>query len=197
MIDLEKAPALLRHAVGALEGAFAGDGAPDPFADLRQRARTSLEAKGLPTTRDEAWKYTDLRPALKPDYRTAAGLEADASVVDAALEGAQIDGLEAITVVVVNGRLDSGRSDLEGVPSKVTLGSLADALVNGGLEDTFGRHVDLDRDAFAALNSASSLDGFYLEVPRGVAVETPIHVVHVVTADAGDLRTGAQPDRRG
>ncbi|MGB3545297.1 Fe-S cluster assembly protein SufD [Rubrivirga sp.] len=186
MIDLEKAPALLRDAVGALEGAFAGDGAPDPFADLRQRARASFEAKGLPTTRDEAWKYTDLRPALKPDYRSALGLDADAAAVDAAIEGARIPGLEATRVVVVNGQLDTERSDLEGVPSKVTLASLAHTVANGaeGLADTFGRHVDLDRDAFAALNSASSLDGFYLEVPRGVAVETPIHVVHVITADA-------------
>ena len=67
MIDLEKAPPLLRHAAEALEGAFSGDGAPDPFADRRQSAKDAFEAAGLPTTRDEAWKYTDLRPALKPE----------------------------------------------------------------------------------------------------------------------------------
>ena len=44
MIDLDKAPALLRHAAEALEGAFSGDGAPDPFAARRQSAR---EASGL------------------------------------------------------------------------------------------------------------------------------------------------------
>ena len=181
MIDLEKAPSLLRHAVEALEGAFSGDGAPDPFADRRQAARTAFEAAGLPTTRHEAWKYTDLRPALKPDYAPAGR----ATATEADLTAGSIDGLDAARVVVVNGRYDADASDLGGLPDTVTVGSLADTLRTSpeAVADTFGAHVDLGRDAFAALNSAFSLDGLYLSVPRGVAVERPIHVIHVLTAD--------------
>ena len=198
MIELEKAPALLRHAVDALDGAFAGDGAPAPFADLRQRARASFDAAGLPTTRDEAWKYTDLRAALKPDYAPADPAQADAHAVDAAVAEARVAGLDAALVVVVNGRLDAGRSDLSGLPASVTLASLADTLRSGhgALADTFGRHVDLDRDAFAALNSASDLDGFYLHVPRGVAVERTGRGRPRPDRDGADVRPGAQPGRR-
>ncbi|WP_412067744.1 Fe-S cluster assembly protein SufD [Rubrivirga sp. IMCC43871] len=182
MIDLEKAPSLLRHAVDALDAAFSGDGAPDPFADLRQSARDAFEAKGLPTTRDEAWKYTDLRPALKPAYAPAAPAQAS----DAALAAAAIPGFDAARVVVVNGRYDASQSDLSGLPQGVIVGSLAETLANSpqAIADTFGRHVDLDRDAFASLNSASATDGLYVSVPNGVAVERPIHVVHLVVADA-------------
>ncbi len=181
MIDLEKAPALLRHAVDALDGAFSGDGAPDPFADRRRQARDAFDAAGLPTTRHEAWKYTDLRPALTPDYRTAEGGQA----TDADLDAAAIDGLDAARVVLVNGHYDADRSDLGGLPDGVVIGSLAETLRTSpeAVEETFGKHVDLGRDAFAALNSAFSLDGLYLSVPRGVAVERPIHVVHLLTAD--------------
>ncbi len=181
MIDLEKAPALLRHATEALDGAFSGDGAPDPFADRRQQARDAFETAGLPTTRHEAWKYTDLRPALKPDYRPATKAQA----TDADLDAAAIDGLDAARVVLVNGRLDPSRSDLSGLPDGVVVASLAETLRRSpeAVADTFGQHVDLGRDAFAALNSAFSLDGLYLSVPRGVAVERPIHVVHLLTAD--------------
>ena len=180
MIDLEKAPALLRHATEALEGAFSGDGAPDPFAARRQAARDAFEASGLPTTRDEAWKYTDLRPALKPDYAPAPAVEAPA----AALEAARIEGLDAARVVVVNGRFDAEASSLEGLPEGVTVRSLREAVQNEpeGVRDTFGAHVRVERDAFAALNAALPLDGVYVDVPRGVAVERPIHVVHVVEA---------------
>ena len=185
MIDLEKAPPLLRHAVDALDGSFSGDGAPGPFADLRARAREAFEARGLPTTRDEAWKYTDLRAALKPEYRPAAAAQLSDDVVDAAVAAARVGGLDAALVVVVNGRLDAARTDLSGLPDGVTASGLADVLRRSpdAVADTFGRHVDVGRDPFAALNAASDLDGLYLEVPRGVAVERVVHVVHVVSAD--------------
>ncbi len=183
MIDLEQQPGFLANATDALAGAFAGDGAPDPFQDLRQSARTSFEGKGLPTTRDEAWRYTDLKAALLPSYRRAS---ADAQVPDRAIEAARIAGLDAALVVVVNGTFDAERSDLSGLPDRVTVGSLRSQVLRDpdSIRDTFGRHVDLGRDSFAALNSAFSLDGLYLDVPRGVAVERPIQVVHIVTADA-------------
>ena len=183
MIDLEQQPGLLRHATDALAGAFAGDGAPDPFHDLRRSARQSFEQAGLPTTRDEAWKYTDLRAALRADYRPAA----DAGPIDDTdLDAARIPGLDAARVVIVNGRVDQDRSDLAGLPSGVTARSLREQLAEDPdrVRDMFGRHVDLGRDAFAALNSAFNLDGLYLDVPRGLAVERPIHLVHLVEASA-------------
>ncbi|MEM0961298.1 MAG: Fe-S cluster assembly protein SufD [Bacteroidota bacterium] len=181
MIDLEKAPALLRHATDALAGAFSGDGAPDPFVDLRHKARESFEALGFPTPREEAWKYTDLRKALKPDYAAPAPAEA----TDADLDAVTVPELHAARVVVVNGRFDASRSDLSTIPDRVTVTSLAETLSQSpdSVADTFGRHVDVGRDAFAALNTAMALDGVYIHVPRGVAVETPIHVVHLTVAD--------------
>ena len=105
-------------------------------------------------------------------------------MTDEQIQSARIPGLGAALAVVVNGRFDAERSDLGGLPERVTVGSLRDQVQSNpeGVKDSFGRHVDLERDAFAALNSAFSLDGLYLDVPRGVAVETPIEVVHIVTA---------------
>ena len=181
MIDLEKQPGFLKSATDALAGAFAGDGAPDPFHDLRSKARQSFEGRGLPTTRDEAWKYTDLRAALKADYQPA---DPAATVTDEQIQAARIPGIGAALAVVVNGVFDAERSDLSSLPERVTATSLRDQVQRDpeGVRDSFGKHVDLERDAFAALNSAFSLDGLYLDVPRGVAVETPIEVVHIVTA---------------
>ena len=182
MINLEQAPALVRNAVDALDRAFSGDGAPAPFADLRRNARQSFEALGLPTTKHEQWKYTDLRPALKPDYRPA-DTSATLSASDA--ESYAIDGLDAARVVIVNGRYEAALSDTSALPDKVQIGSLREAATASDqtLADYFGRYVDVSRDAFAALNASFHLDGLFLLVPKGVAVETPIHVVHVVTAD--------------
>ena len=175
------APPLVHRALDALDRAFTGDGAPAPFADLRAQARETFDGLGLPSTRDEAWKYTDLRPALKTDYEFAEPAE----LAEADLEGTAIDGLDAARVVLVNGHLDRDLSDLSGLPDGVTVGSLRDAAREGGavVARFFGQVARTDKSAFAALNASFSLDGLFLHVPRSVAVERPIQVVHVVTGD--------------
>ena len=183
MTDLAQAPSLVRTAVDALDLAFSGDGAPTPFAAQRKAARTAFETLGVPTPKHEAWKYTDLRAALKPDYRLAdATRQLDASDLD----GTAVEGLDAARVVCVNGRFDAALSDLSGLPGSIHIGSLRAAALaqNAELAAHFGAHADVQRDAFAALNASFDLDGLYLHVPRGVAVERPIHVVHIATADA-------------
>jgi len=183
MTDLAQAPALVRTAVDALDLAFSGDGAPTPFATQRKTARKAFESLGIPTTKHEAWKYTDLRPALKPDYQFADGThQLDAS----ALSGTAIEGFDAARVVIVNGSFDASLSDLSGLPESVRIGSLRAASLSqdSELATHFGRHADVERDSFTALNASFDLDGLYLHVPRGVAVERPIHVVHITTADA-------------
>mgnify|MGYP000385871828 CR=1 FL=1 len=40
-----------------------------PVFDIRQKAMDHFEAKGFPTKKDEEWKYTNLKPILKFDYK--------------------------------------------------------------------------------------------------------------------------------
>ena len=185
MIDIEKAPSRLHAALHALDGAFEGDGAPDPFADIRRTARGHFERLGVPTRRDEAWKYTDLRTALAPDYTFATGTTdlSDADI-DAAVASAVVDGLNAYRIVVVDGSVVASRSDLAGLPTGVEAGSLREASVANGkaIADYFSTFADVEKNAFAALNTAFRLDGLFLHVLKNVELDRPIHVVHVLTA---------------
>ena len=157
-----------------------GDGQPDPHAGLRARARAAFDAAGLPSRRDEAWKYTDLRPALLPDYAPA---EAPAPLDAAALAPFAIDGLDAARVVIVDGHVQPHLSDLTGLPEGVVVGSLADAVAAGHPAAAhLGRHADPAADAFTALNTQARLDGLFVHVPRGTAADRPLHVVHLQTA---------------
>ncbi|HEX9952444.1 MAG TPA: Fe-S cluster assembly protein SufD [Rubricoccaceae bacterium] len=193
MIDIEKAPTRLHAALHALDGAFEGDSAsgdgagsaPDPFADLRRDARGHFERLGIPTRRDEAWKYTDLRAALAHDYTFTTGPTVLADdEIDAAVAAAQVDGLSAFRLVVVDGVVDAGRSDLAELPAGVDAGSLREAAAAGGtaVADYFGKYADVERNTFAALNTAFRLDGLFLHVRQGVELARPVHVVHVTAA---------------
>src|SRR5262249_54433607 len=42
-----------------------------------------------------------------------------------------------------------------------------------------GRYLNIERDAFAALNSAFIEDGIYIEVPSGIAVEAPVYALFI------------------
>ncbi len=185
MIDIEKAPTRLHAALEEFGASFQGDGAPDPFADVRQAARGHFERLGIPTRRDEAWKYTDLRTALSHDYTFVTGKTglSDADI-DAAVASAEIDGFNAFRLVVVDGEVDASRSDLAELPEGVLAGSLREASATGGgaVETYFAKFADVEKNAFAALNTAFQLDGLFLHVPKNVELERPIHVVHVTAA---------------
>ncbi len=72
-------------------------------------------------------------------------------------------------------------------PRGVWLGSLAEALRDRGdrVRELLSRGGRGDQQRFAALNTAFLIDGVYVEIADGVALDAPVHVVHVTTtADA-------------
>ena len=164
-----------------------GDGAAAaslaPYAELRRNAREHFAALGLPTKKDEAWKFTDLRTALRPDYAFVHG-DGATRLTAADLDEYRIPGLGADVLVVVNGALVPALSSLELGRARVS--GLREALADPSDEvrRVFGRHAAVERDAFAALNTAFDLDGVFLHVPDGAALDRPLHVMHVVDAEA-------------
>src|SRR5262249_49567958 len=50
------------------------------------------------------------------------------------------------------------------------------------VEPYLGRYLDIQRDAFSALNTAFAQDGAFVHIPRGVVIDKPIHVLFVSTA---------------
>lgn len=174
-----------------IEAAHAGDGAPRPFADLRAEARDVFAATGFPSTKQEAYKYTDLQKALREDLSL---LEEDPSDVSAdVLAPVRIEGLgDAAHVVLVNGVFAEHLSDTSRLPEGVTLTGLGRAMSEHRevVEKHFGQIVDATDDAMVALNAAFDLDGVFLHVPKNTVVETPIVVTHLLDLHP-DATTGA------
>lgn len=170
---------LYQRALDEADRAFSGDGAPRPFAERRRAARDRFAALGFPTKRDEAWKYTDLRPALRPDYAFLRG-DGTTRLTRADLDPYRVPDLDAHTAVVVNGAFVPALSDLDGLD-----GATAASLRASADHEVVRRHLDrADDGAFAALNAAFDLDGLLLHVPDGIVLEKPLHVIHVVDAEA-------------
>jgi FeS assembly protein SufD len=159
-------------------------GARDSFvAGLRDKAIETYGRLGLPHRRIEAWKYTDLRALLgdvNPLIR-ATGLPLDAGDVKRAL-GAALAALPAFRLFMVEGELRADLSDLAGLKSAgVEVVSLAEALEKPAswLKQALGAVNPREDDSVVALNAALMTGGVALRVGEGVALDKPIHLVHL------------------
>ena len=137
-----------------------------------------LDAVGLPTKRDEAWRYAPHRLLGELTFGASTGSEA---VVDLAARLPVFDGPR---IVVVNGAVDRSLSDFS-APDGIALTTLAEASADGS--ELARAHFAPDggvADAFMALNNAYGTDGVVIQVADGVSVATPIHVIDVAVPDA-------------
>jgi Fe-S cluster assembly protein SufD len=162
---------------------FAAD--PSWLRRVRERAFERYAGLGLPTLRDEDWKYTNVAAlgkrayTLAPDARDPA---AAARIANLALPG-------CARLVFVNGRHSPALSDLSGLgklAEGVTVGSLAALVLRpqpaeswlnarlSGAAETLGT-------AFTALNAALWTDGACIELAPGTALEAPLQLIFLTT----------------
>lgn len=144
---------------------------------LRERAITRFTEDGFPTIRDERWKYTDVAPILRQAFTPA--LRQPGVLTQQSLD-ASVWNIDAHRVVFVNGYYAPELSAIDAVQSGVSVGGLAAALADrpDALEPYLGRIAPVSH-GFAALNAAFLIDGAYVHVPRGIAIERPIHLVFI------------------
>jgi Fe-S cluster assembly protein SufD len=136
-------------------------------AELLERYR----ALPLPTTADEAWRFTDLR-----------GFDPDAFVSNGRVPGSdprtrpeRMVGVEAAGVATV---AETG-IEIERAPGGITFEPLGD-------HERLGQLVGTD-EKFAAHNAASWEHGLLVHVPRGVVLEQPLYVRIANSAPDGAL----------
>jgi len=142
----------------------------------RKNALSLFEKAGLPSKRDEDWKYTDAS-------RLADLLEIDASKAAIHSEGLGIVDLDAYRMVFINGMFDESQSN---VPDGVRIASLA-RLQNSMSDDESEAlaklfHVSGDEplfNGFMALNAAISSDGAAICLADGSVLDKPLYILHV------------------
>jgi len=159
-----------------------GDGATMPWLDeLRKAGMARFDLVGFPSQKDEHWRHTQLAPIVRTKFELAANV-----INDAALDAVKDFGFGAEAVselVFVNGHYNAQLSKLGKLPRGVVVNSLAKALESDGksISQHLGRTADFQANPFVALNTGFIRDGAYLFVPRGAAIEQPIHLLFVNT----------------
>lgn len=144
---------------------------------VRREAFDRFAAQGLPHSRIEAWRYTDLRRLVRDAKPLAPRPDAAARTV-ARDAGAVFAGLDLRRLLIVDGAFAPELSDLAGLETGVVIRATAEAL--GADEMTLPLDMAAT-DPVAALNTSLAGDGVVISVAPGVVVKRPIHLVFVTT----------------
>ena len=157
-----------------------GEIAPGPLSALQARALARVRAAGVPSVREEAWKYTDLRLVREGEFSTAVPSTAGITKVHPLLESC------GHRLVFVDGKLDENLSRSADLPAGVRLRSFRELQAGeaGALATLLDRYAAEDAQVFAALNAANARDGAVLDIGQGVAMEQPVLVAFLHTAAA-------------
>lgn len=146
---------------------------------LRAQALERFLARGLPSTREEDWKYTNVATLGRRAYPLAA--PPDPAAATAALGTLLIDG--AHTLVFVDGHYTPSLSRPQALPPGARIEPLAAALA-GGEDPATLLGVPESASAFAYMNAALGADGVLIDLAPGCAPPVPLHVLFLATGAA-------------
>jgi Fe-S cluster assembly protein SufD len=153
---------------------------PPFWREARERAAERYRALGLPTSRQEEWRFTSVAP-LAP-IALAPARPADAREPRALLDLApRADGPR---LVFANGRYRADLSSTGALPRGAVLASLAEVALADPetVRPHLGRLAGAERHPFVALNTALGEDGALLILPPGAEIEDPIQVIWLTGA---------------
>ena len=160
-----------------------GGGVPPWVKELRAGAIARFRDLGLPSTKQEEWRFTSVQAIADTSFALPASPRADAPS-QKEIRGYELCEAGRHLVVFVNGRYSGALSSVAGLPAGVKVGSLAEALRTDG--ELVRRHLAqyAGKDGpFAALNTSFVYDGGFVHVPAGVTMEEPIQLLYLSVPD--------------
>jgi Fe-S cluster assembly protein SufD len=155
----------------------------DSLSPVREQAMQRFLQLGLPSSRDETWRYTDLRSLAAQSFVDAprkirGEIEPNASL-------SLLDKTDrAASLLMVNGHPTMPVAD--GLINGIEVYSLQEvARVDPGSLLRFLEPLsDSDQQRFALLNTALFVDGLYLKITSRVPM--PLLILHVATGDGAN-----------
>jgi Fe-S cluster assembly protein SufD len=154
--------------------AVAGLPAPELLQDLRTRGRESFASLGLPSRRQEEWRFTRLKgieeKIFEPPNVVASRFDVAPWRVD-----------DAHLLVFVDGIFAPDVCKIRDLPDGVVVSNLVLGATSGSeaVAKHLGSLAPLKDHPFAALNSALIADGAFIHLPAGMDLERPIQIIFV------------------
>lgn len=142
--------------------------------DLREEALAYFLDQGLPTTRQENYKYTNLNKLAKSAYQLS---QTNNGIAQDMIDSLAINNHNTL-LVFVNGHYSAVHSRINEEQDNLYIGSLATALKekNKLVANYLGKQVSLE-NSITALNTVLHQDGMVISIGKNVDVKNPIELL--------------------
>jgi Fe-S cluster assembly protein SufD len=156
-------------------------GSSDIINVRRKKAFQDFVSQGIPTRKNENYKYTNLQPQFSPDYKFVIQREeTDANLTE--IFKCNVPQINTHLNLLYNGWFYDKNVKAGVLPQGVILDSLENMAKNNPelLQKYYGNIAETESDALVALNTAFAKDGYFLFVPKNVIFEKPIQIINLL-----------------
>lgn len=149
-----------------------------PWFVLKRQAMADALELGFPDRKNENWKYTQVYHILDKEFTMLPGKD----VHEKAMANHPLRDLDCIPIVVVNGKLDSELSHLSEIPDSISLRQMNELEENSVEHDLvkafYTTWLKEEDTGFLSLNLALSDSALLIDIPEGVTLDKPLHIVN-------------------
>jgi len=157
------------------------EGSTSFINSFREPAFRLFDQLGVPTRKNEAYKYTNLDIFFKHDYKNYF-IPERADFVKAEEFRCDVVDLDVHGIVLINGFYPTINPKLHELPGGIWIGSLNEAAMKfpDEIEKHYGKYAKSESDGLVHLNTAMASDGVFVHVPAGTVLKKPIQVINLV-----------------
>jgi Fe-S cluster assembly protein SufD len=151
---------------------------------FREDAIAKFNELGIPTKKNESYRYTNLDTFFNHDFRSYF-MPDESDFARAEEFRCDVTELDAHGIVLLNGFYPTIKEKLRHLPGGIWIGSLNEAAkkFSDKIEKHYGKYVNGNSDGLVYLNTAMASDGVFIYVPEGVVLKKPIQIVNLVQSD--------------
>jgi len=162
---------------------------PDLLNESRKKALQDFVLQGIPTPKNENYKYTNLQPLFLPDYTFNTDRE-DSDLDMKEIFSCNVPRLETHLVFNINGWFLDGDSS-QSLPEGIIIESLRKIAATRPelIGNFYAQLARTEEDPMVALNTALATDGFVIWVPAHTRVEKAIQVINLMQEPSDSLIT--------
>lgn len=158
----------------------------NPVHDVRAEAIKNFEAKGFPSKKEEAWKYTSLNSLQKIDFSIFPKQETALEYRD--IKKYFLHEIDTYKIVFVDGVYSSYLSETthDGVDVCLMSSAFSKPMFQQVIEVYFNKVASKD-ESLTTLNTAFSKEGAYIYIPKNKMPKKPIQILHLATGNEAAL----------
>lgn len=157
-----------------------------PVHEVRSEAIKNFEAKGFPSKKEEAWKYTSLNSLQKVDFSIFPKEETTLEYKD--VKKYFLHEIDTYKIVFVDGVYSSYLSETthDGVDVCLMSSAFSKPMFRQVLDVYFNKAASKD-ESLTSLNTAFCKEGAYIYIPKNKMPKKPIQILHLATGNEAAL----------